>query len=519
MRTIVGCVLIGLLLSAASPGGNVARGSFAALGSPQDKRSPEPPAKDQEEARKRVRELFRDEYAKKSPADVLTLAQKLLKQAQENKGDAALMFTLLREAKEKAVEAGDPTTALDAIDQTAVQFIFSAIEAKSETLDRLRKRTTTVEGLDSLLAAYLATVAEAIRNDRYEEGAKLFPGAEETAQRVDAIWLLEVKGRRRDLEAIAKEYKTVLKSIEILKQAPNDAEASLAVGKFLCFVKGEVENGLSFLAKGSDPTLKELAEKDLAKPNDDVALVALADRWYELAKKLEGGKHERRFQERAFYWYDRAWPKKTGIPRVELDKKLNEREELFRKVNLLRLVDPKQDARPLRENPKAPYEWSFKDGSLTAPVLAGMATLEIPYSFPPDYDLEITLEFVGNFGGDILFICLPSAERRCVALRGAVGETGHYIADLSTNALALPAAGEKGRLISKTPIFANGKTATILLVVRRGNLAVIWDNRMLLNCPGKFSLPKGNATLSLGSYSCSYRIHALKITPPGRRLR
>ena len=71
--------------------------------------------------------------------------------------------------------------------------------------------------------------------------------------------------------------------MEKLEQHPEDAEANLVVGKNLCFRKGDWDDGLDFLARGSDPVLKELAQNDLALPRDAKAQIELGDAWWERA--------------------------------------------------------------------------------------------------------------------------------------------------------------------------------------------------------------------------------------------
>jgi len=116
---------------------------------------PVPSQAEQEESQKRIRELFKDEYAKRSPGDVLALAQKLLKQAAENKSESTLVFTLLREARDKAIEGGDPTLALTAIDESAKTFLIAFLDEKTEALDRIKKKAVTSESSEILLASGL----------------------------------------------------------------------------------------------------------------------------------------------------------------------------------------------------------------------------------------------------------------------------------------------------------------------------------------------------------------------------
>jgi len=57
-------------------------------------RSPVPDPAQQKEAEKVVREVFKDEYAKKTPADRATLAAKRRAEAGSSKGDLATAFVL-----------------------------------------------------------------------------------------------------------------------------------------------------------------------------------------------------------------------------------------------------------------------------------------------------------------------------------------------------------------------------------------------------------------------------------------
>jgi hypothetical protein len=152
------------------------------------------------------------------------------------------------------------------------------------------------------------------------------------------------------------------------------------------------------------------------------------------------------------------------------------------------------------------------------PTLGGMATLDIPYALPADYDLEISLEFLGNRGSDLFYLFPPSADGRCVAFQGGAEQGQHRLADTS-KALEIPVTQERGRWTSRTPLFLGGKPAQIRVSVRSGTLTVVAGNRLILSAPGKFLPPKGKATLSLGCYSAAYRVHALQLTPPGKRLR
>src|SRR5579862_5703640 len=105
-------------------------GHFAALGllafvpaSPQDPvRAPVPSASEQADADKFVKDLFKDDYAKRTPADKITLAKKILGQAIQTKDDPRAQFVLFREARDLSSQAGDVLTGMVAIDEMARRF-------------------------------------------------------------------------------------------------------------------------------------------------------------------------------------------------------------------------------------------------------------------------------------------------------------------------------------------------------------------------------------------------------------
>jgi len=83
---------------------------IAALVLPQEK-APAPKDAELKEAEKLVRDLFKEEFSKKAPADRRLLARKLLGQGREPGNPAATQYTLLSLAIEQAVQAVDLETA------------------------------------------------------------------------------------------------------------------------------------------------------------------------------------------------------------------------------------------------------------------------------------------------------------------------------------------------------------------------------------------------------------------------
>src|SRR6187549_3616494 len=82
----------------------------------------EPDANAQKETLKQIKDLFKDEYARKGAADQAALAQKLLQKGIETNDDLPSKFVLLKEAREVAAASGDADTAMRAAGETAKAF-------------------------------------------------------------------------------------------------------------------------------------------------------------------------------------------------------------------------------------------------------------------------------------------------------------------------------------------------------------------------------------------------------------
>jgi hypothetical protein len=100
---------------------------------------------------------------------------------------------------------------------------------------------------------------------------------------------------------------------QTLAASPDDPEAHLAEGRYLCLVRNDWDAGLPHLAKGSHPALAEAAAQELAKPQDVPGQVKLADLWWDLADKEGNAFDKRRIQARARSWYERAAPKPPAL--------------------------------------------------------------------------------------------------------------------------------------------------------------------------------------------------------------
>lgn len=290
-----------------------------------DSRQPVPDQAKQAESENLIEDLFKTDYAKPAAADKLALAQKLLQQATETKDDPAARFVLLREARDLAALAGDTETAFSSVDQMAKDFAVDGGAEKLTVLPKLESSARTPEQAGKLVEALIQAADGAIDADDYGMAGKLMMRAESVATRAQSAPLLaKARARRKEIQDLAQQSKGLEAARKTLSEKPDDPEANLAVGKFTCFVKGDWENGLPMLAKGSDLGLKAMAEaeRDLSAPLDGAAQLRIGDGWWDMAEK-ESGAAKVNVQRRSAKWYRDALPKLTGLNKVKLERRLD----------------------------------------------------------------------------------------------------------------------------------------------------------------------------------------------------
>lgn len=300
-------VLAGILLSAGGPG-----------------KLPVPAQAAQDKARKLVLEVFADDLANaKESAARIKLAAELLQQGRDTKDDLALRYVLLQEARDLAARSGDAGLAFGAIDDIAKMYAIDALHSKATTLAQAVEATDTKEAGKTLLELTLPLIAEALDTDQYDAARVLGKVAEAAARKAKSPSLvLDAQKRQREIDVAEKGFATQQGYLDRLKRDPRDAEANLELGKYYGLVKRHWDRAMPYLARGSDPALKDLAERDLAAPKDAVPQLALADAWWELAGK-ETDPAKLALQTRAAFWYDKAVGQLTGLSRTKAQKRLD----------------------------------------------------------------------------------------------------------------------------------------------------------------------------------------------------
>ena len=293
---------------------------------PQVRRVPVPANAAVVEAEKLVREVFRADYARRSPADRTALAEKLIRNAAETRDDPVARYVLLSEARDLAAAAGNVALAIQAIDELDRQYAIDRPASAADALAAAARLAKSPQDGAALLAGWTAVLDQALTERKYTVATRAAAGAEAALKHTKDKGLIDaVRERGRTARALRELEQEATPAREALKANPADPAANLAVARYLCFARGDWKQGLPLLAKGTpDPALKKLIRQDLAGPAEADAQADLGEGWLSLAKDQPAGPAQRAFQERAGYWFRRALPGATGPLKARLDKRLAE---------------------------------------------------------------------------------------------------------------------------------------------------------------------------------------------------
>jgi hypothetical protein len=274
--------------------------------------------------------LFRDVYGKdlaaaKSADQKAALAARLLRQAEEVRGDPAVRFVLLRESVELATAGGDTETALRGLSESAASYRLPTA-GRLERLTALRGGARGPDRLAAVAAAAEALALEAAGEDDLvsaRKAADLAVAAAAASRRTDAQ--KSARAVRDQVVAIAAAAAQVADAAAKLRTTPDDPDANQAVGLYRCLMLGDWAGGLPLLAKGRDPDTRAAAVGDLAGADQPAAQVGIGDLWWELSLREKDGSPSRAaLRRRAAAWYAKAAPGLTGLLRLKADQRIAE---------------------------------------------------------------------------------------------------------------------------------------------------------------------------------------------------
>ncbi len=365
---------------------------------------PIPTAVDQQRVSKQLDEIYKPTH---DAAKDLAQAKELSDLAAKAE-DMTERYMLYLKAADFAVEGGDLSSALQAIDSLDAEFAIASIDAKEKILEKFVKGPSNADQITDAVNTAMRLIDDAMAADRYETAtaAIALAGKFLVKKSVDPDF-------RRDSEKLLGTYRAKIKAIMPLWEAaqaakktldskPDDADANTTLGRWYCFYKGDWSHGLPYCVKSGNDRLKPVAELELKSPSDANQKVAVADQWWDIGQK-ETGPAADSIHLHAGDLYRSAMPDLNSVlKKAAVEKRLAEVTELRsrigdaaggqhtgpvvfqrgRWVNVLKLIDVARD--------HASGNWTRHGAEITGePGVSQNPRINLPIALDGGYDLQV----------------------------------------------------------------------------------------------------------------------------------
>lgn len=229
-------------------------------------------------------------------------------------------YVLLSRAKDLFTEGANVQGAFGAIDELAGLYDVKGYKLKAEAVALINKNGWHNEQRWRVVMAMPGVIVEAIMAEDFEAARQLAAAemfAARLTQDADAIKEATARGIQiRDAENACGEAKKAAATIE---KTPEDADANLKFGKYVCFYLGDWKSGLPMLAKGSDAALKAAVE--LEKESDKIKL---GDKWWEIAAAYTGVAKANIMDRAAKMYADGVGTMEPGLGRSRVESRMEE---------------------------------------------------------------------------------------------------------------------------------------------------------------------------------------------------
>lgn len=288
-----------------------------------DNRLPIPTPEATKQNAARIAQIFHIDEAR-TPEAKAELAQRMLQTGRDTVDDADSQYELINQARMLAASVGDVETTFAALDQLRQLFQVRGDELAAFTVGQLLDSPAPLERRKETVQRGVAIVDACLSHDHYVEAAGLIKDLLTAARRNrDVEQIAALTARQKIGSELYAGYKAATPAIERLRADPTDADAALSAGKFYAFVKGDWNVGLPLLAASSDAELRRLAAVEMQSITDSTAQRTLADGWYALAGDAKTADANRQ-RARARLWYGKAVGRLSGLPKVEVEQRLEE---------------------------------------------------------------------------------------------------------------------------------------------------------------------------------------------------
>jgi WD40 repeat protein len=271
------------------------------------------------DAEKELEDTYSIKSAKRGK-NAVALARRLLQDGQEISEKSPRRFALLLTARKLASRQFDFRLAFVAAEELGARFGVSAMNSRLSALTEASQAAPKADDQVHIAEQGLQILNAARQADDLAVADEASALVRKAAGRRNDL-LKELARQETLLKKTRSELERIKKPLETLAKTPDDAGACLAVGKFYALQRGDWPKGLPLLAAGAEPTLADLARKDLDDPETPRAQATLAEGWWVMSDQEQGAAQER-LRHRSRYWWRQALPHLDGAARSTAEQRL-----------------------------------------------------------------------------------------------------------------------------------------------------------------------------------------------------
>lgn len=275
--------------------------------------------------RKLVAQIYESDLAAaKSTEQRHALAKRMMSDASKSTNSVSERYVLYEFGRNAAIAAGDLDLAIDNCDVIAKEFDILAAPLKYEVLTTAHSQLRTPTDYYFWIRNAEHLVVDLKRTFRWSEAQNLVRLADLLAKKsrepdVSRQWDVY----RNELQTLETVHKATASALVELEEMPADATLNDKAGKLYCFVVEDWSQGISMLALGEDQVLQPLAKQELQLTGKPDELVALAQKWTEVA---EGRPDfvKRAILRHAYELYRNAHTQLEGLVRAKVHFAMND---------------------------------------------------------------------------------------------------------------------------------------------------------------------------------------------------
>jgi hypothetical protein len=245
-----------------------------------------PPEADRARSRKVLKEVFADKLKDSAPAARRALATALLNQVAPSESSAADQYVLVTAAVDAAEQGRSLDLAFRAIDLLASRFDVDALAAKDAASVKVMSAPDAWVDDGSNAQDAMEVEAQLVQEGDFVDARRVLGAVQHYAARSDDRDLTtRAQAATTAIDAAQRSWQSLQAGLVRLKASPLDPEANFAVGAYACFVQGQWDRGLPYLARGSNKAAKSaaVAERSLAPDAAAPAVASVANAWWDVA--------------------------------------------------------------------------------------------------------------------------------------------------------------------------------------------------------------------------------------------